>query len=452
MKGLNEIKSAVERLKNGKSPGVDEMNAEMLKQANDDVHKMIAEILNTSVETDNYLKILKVGILTPLQKPPKKGIEKKNNVRPITLLPIVRKILAMCVIERTWEKLKHKIPKDQTAYQKGRSTTEQVFALKTLVEKAITSQNYNIIIAMMDMSAAFDTVSRCKLMKQLEAFIEPHEMRMMHLLITDVKLMVRIGKTLGVPIDTNIGVAQGDCLSALLFIFYLAHVIGPISSETNIVTLDPKYADDITFIRSHPSKMNKVKRIIPEMLANGNLQENKTKREYMVPGDNNWKHCKCLGTLLDTKTDIHRRKGLTINTINTLQNLFHSHKLTIKTKVGIFEAYVSSVFLYNSELWVLDKNLGNKIDSFHKRMLRKGLKIKWPIIMKNEEVFHITNVVKWSATIRKRRLPWLGHLLRLEESTLARIALREACKVVKGTVGRHKLTWIELVKTLVIAD
>ena len=146
------------------------MNAEMLKQAPDDVHKMIAEILNTSVETDDYLKI------TPLQKPPKKGMmKKKNNVRPITLLPIVRKILAMCVIERTRERLKHKIPKDQAAYQKGRSTTEQVFALKTLVEKAITSQNYNIIITMIDMSVAFDTVSRCKLMKQLEAFIEPHE-------------------------------------------------------------------------------------------------------------------------------------------------------------------------------------------------------------------------------------------------------------------------------------
>ena len=50
--------------------------------------------------------------------------------------------------------------------------------------------------------------------------------------------------------------------------------------------------------------MNKVKRVIPEMLANGNLQENKTKREeYMVPGDYNWKNCKCLGSLLDTETD-----------------------------------------------------------------------------------------------------------------------------------------------------
>ena len=64
-------------------------------------------------------------------------------------------------------KLKHKILKDQAAYQKGRSTTtEQVFALKTLVEKAITSQNYIIIITMINMSAAFDTVSRCKLMNE----------------------------------------------------------------------------------------------------------------------------------------------------------------------------------------------------------------------------------------------------------------------------------------------
>ena len=466
---LNEIKSAVKRLKNGKSPGVDDMNAEMLKHAPDEVHKAIAEILNKSVETDDYLKLLKIGILTPLQKPPKKGMEKKNNVRPITLLPIIRKILAMCVIERTWEKLKHKIPKDQAAYQKGRSTTEQVFALKTLVEKAITSQDYNIIITMIDMSAAFDTVSRSKLMKQLETILEPHEIRMMHLLITDVKLMVRIGKTLGVPIDTNIGVAQGDCLSALLFIFYLAHIIGPISPETNRedhdgeicwsdldwlierdvhkIALDPKYADDITFIRSHQSKMNKVKRVLPEMLADGNLQENKTKREeYVVPGDHSWKNCKCLGSLLDTETDIVRRKGLAISTINTLQNLFHSHKLKIKTKIRIFEAYVSSVFLYNSELWVLDKTLCNKIDSFHRRMLRKVLNIKWPNILKNDEVYRITNVVKWSEIIRKRRLSWLGHLLRLDENTPARIALREACKVVKGKIGRHKLTWIELVK------
>ena len=61
---------------------------------------------------------------------------------------------------------------------------------------------------MIDMSAAFDTVSRSQLLQQLETFLEPYELRMMHLLITDIQLQVRIGDTIGKPIFTNIGVAQ----------------------------------------------------------------------------------------------------------------------------------------------------------------------------------------------------------------------------------------------------
>ena len=51
------------------------------------------------------------------------------------------------------------IPKDQAAYQKGRNTTEQVMCMKILIEKAITSENYNPIIMMIDMSKAYDTVN-----------------------------------------------------------------------------------------------------------------------------------------------------------------------------------------------------------------------------------------------------------------------------------------------------
>ena len=100
------------------------------------------------------------------------------------------------MIDRTWENPTHKIPIDQAAYQKGRSTTEQVLCVKLLVEKAITSQGYSIIIMMIDMSKAFDTVDRQKLMQQLDNLLEPHEMRLMYLLINYVNLKVRIGKNL----------------------------------------------------------------------------------------------------------------------------------------------------------------------------------------------------------------------------------------------------------------
>ena len=45
---------------------------------------------------------------------------------------------------------------------------------------------------------------------------------MMAVLISDVVLTVKVGMELGRQIKMEVGIAQGDCLSAVLFIFYLA--------------------------------------------------------------------------------------------------------------------------------------------------------------------------------------------------------------------------------------
>ena len=44
---------------------------------------------------------------------------------------------------------------------------------------------------------------------------------MMAVLISDVVLTVKVGK------ETEMGIAQGDCLSAVIFIFYLAKSLTP---------------------------------------------------------------------------------------------------------------------------------------------------------------------------------------------------------------------------------
>ena len=87
-------------------------------------------------ETGNYPKELKIGHLTPIQKPGKpKG--PPENLRPIILLSILRKILAIGVIGRINDKVrKHLIPLTQAAYSEGRSTTELVLTLKLLAEKS----------------------------------------------------------------------------------------------------------------------------------------------------------------------------------------------------------------------------------------------------------------------------------------------------------------------------
>ena len=88
-------------------------------------------------------------------------------------------------------------------------------------------------------------------------------------------------------------------------------------------------------------------------------------------GDELWKMCKYLGSLLDTEKDIHRRKGLALCALTILDPLFKSRNISEITKTRIFEAFVSSIFLYNSELWTVTSTVEKGIISFQRRLLRK---------------------------------------------------------------------------------
>ena len=55
-----------------------------------------------------------------------------------------------------------------------------------------------------------------------------------------------------------------------------------IDKDKHKVELDPKYADDINFIRTDRSKIEMIKRVIPDMLMKADLIENKEKREEYV--------------------------------------------------------------------------------------------------------------------------------------------------------------------------
>ena len=130
-----------------------------------------------------------LGIITPIQKPgkPKGPVQ---NVCPITLLSMIRKVLTVCMKKRIVDKLDAEIPPSQAAYRAGRSTTEHVFAAKVLVEKAITSANYPIHLLMLDMSKAFNTVNRSTLVQELTKVLNPDEIHIINVL-TNTQLKIR---------------------------------------------------------------------------------------------------------------------------------------------------------------------------------------------------------------------------------------------------------------------
>ena len=483
-----EIRRIIRKLKNGKSAGIDKLEVEFLKYAPMELLEQIADILNTTTNTEEELQELVVGLLRPLQKPGKKK-GPAENLRPIILLSVLRKILTVAMLDRLWDRLKSQLPLKQSAYQPGRGTTEQVHAIKLLVEKAIISSDYKVHLILLDMSKAFDTVKRNQLFEHLDEILEDDELYILHRLTNNPQLAVKIGNTTGELFTTTMGIMQGDCLSAILFIYYLAMCLRrPIHTKTKGFLINPSYADDLTLAGTDTRQTDDTEQQMTDRLTDYNLHVNPTKKEkyeiprppppppppptieqllehqqnsiyrseldwlvnFKPPEQENphpdWKKCKLLGSLLDTKSDIQRRKGLTLDSLKAFDFIFNSKRIGIDLKIRTFNVYSASIFLYNSELWTLTETQENEIDSFHRRLLRKVINIRWPKIISNNDLYEKVGVEKWSVTIRRRRLNWLGHLMRLDEGTPVRKALLESLTDVKRKVGRPQLTWIKAIE------
>ena len=383
-----EIKNAIRSLRNNKSAGTDNICAELLKYSQEVIYSRIAEIFNSIARSGEYPEELKEGILVPLSKPGKPQ-GPPANLRPIILLSVIRKILAICMIRRTSQKLSNKIPITQAAYRAGRSTTENVLTFKVLAEKAITSKYYESHLLMLDMSKAFDTVQRKSLFDELQEILPEDELHMLYILINYVNLKVGCGKTTGEKINTNIGVPQGDCLSPVLFTLYLAAALEtkrnredhnyskPSSCSTvanhryshveehsynrtkDTILIDQQHADDIGWAANNVQNISSLEANITARMQKYNLHINKEKTEqYCIKrnGEEHWRKCKYPCSLLSTTEDITKRKQLANAAYSKLKYILEDRRTT--PKIRTLDAYVGSIFLYNKRAVDCDTRQG----------------------------------------------------------------------------------------------
>ena len=118
-------------------------------------------------------------------------------------------------------------------------------------------------------------------------------------------------------------------------------------------------------------------------------------------------------------------------------------RVTIKR---IFKTYVESVFLYNSELWSMNRKLEIEIDVFQRNQIRRALNIRWYDHVTNEDLYKRVDLKPVSGIVKQRRLRWFGHMSRLPEETPVRKAFKEATRPVKKPRGGQKQTWPKLIE------
>ena len=95
----------------------------------------------------------------------------------------------------------------------------------------------------------------------------------------------------------------------------------------------------------------------------------------------------------------------------------------------------------------------HRVDVLQRSFLRRIANVTKLDKITNKELYTRTDSQPWSVTIKRRRMNWLGHLLRLHEDTPARQALAEYTRQTKRPKGRPKPTWVaQVLKEARIVD
>ena len=108
---------------------------------------------------------------------------------------------------------------------------------------------------------------------------------------------------------------------------------------------------------------------------------------------------------LSLDTEIDKRIGKAATTLARLiSQVWINAKLTVKTKVVVYNACVVSTLMYGRETWTTYARQEKRLNSFHLRSIRRILGISWQDRVSNTKVLSRANLPNMFILLRQRRL------------------------------------------------
>jgi len=106
-----------------------------------------------------------------------------------------------------------------------------------------------------------------------------------------------------------------------------------------------------------------------------------------------------------------------------LTPVWRSKDLCTATKIRIFNTNVKAFLLYGSETWRVTTASTKQVQTFISKCLRRILRVYWPELISNKDLWIRTGQEPIVTTIKRRRWKWIGHTLRKGERNIARHAM-----------------------------
>ena len=365
-----EIKDAICKIRNNRSPGPDGLSPEFYKVFHDDLCELYFDMLKETFRYGELPDSLKWAIITLIYK---KG-EKDNlkNYRPISLTNYDYKILAYILAKRLQCVIKSIINVDQSGYIKGRYIGCNIRVLEDIIDYSATLQIDSSLICL-DFEKAFDSVNWYFMLSALKKFnFGNNFIKWVEILYNDPKISVKNNGHISSKFTAERGIRQGCPVSALLFLLVVEIMAIKIRECQDIQGFDigncnfklSQYADDTTLMLSNIESIKNAVHIISSFSCMSGLKLNIDKCEGMWIGRKRdfvpvcegihftEDPLKCLGIYIggnnETRYDLNWKKKL--EQFDQVLERWKNRNLTIFGKCLILKSLGISQLVFNMSL------------------------------------------------------------------------------------------------------
>lgn len=236
------VKKYLLSMDKNKATGLDNIPAKALKMCASSISKWITKICNHSIKSNVFPNQWKIARVTPLHK--KNSVHEPANYRPISILPVLSKILEKHVSNALYEFVTSNdlLSPRQSGFRKKHSCETALNLMTDEWYNSLNDGEYTGIL-FVDLCKAFDLVDHDILLKKLEIYNFSHSALMwFKSYLSNRSQCVKINKAQSSSLPVKQGVPQGSILASPIFLLSINDLPLYISSNGTINI----FADDST--------------------------------------------------------------------------------------------------------------------------------------------------------------------------------------------------------------
>ena len=273
------------KLSTSKVTGMDKISAKVLKVAASTIVPSLTEIFNMSIDTDQFPSEWKAARVIPLFKKGQRSM--LDNYRPISILPVVSKVMERILYDQMYEYFNQKnlFSKHQFGFRPYHSTTTTLLDCTNEWYANMDRGLYNLVV-FLDLKKAFDTVNHEILLSKFQMYgFQRKALNLLRCYLTHRTQSCHLTNIFSEKREVICGIPQGSILGPLLFLIYINDLPNCLECTT------PRMFADDTNLTAVGETMGEVEeragvdmRNVRKWLGANKLSLNIAKTEYTLIG------------------------------------------------------------------------------------------------------------------------------------------------------------------------